>query len=84
MRASLTCAGGIHDSGNPGGHQQFAQVAGVSPIRLRPSLRTTQRGRIGRLGQMSLGAGALELLDDEAPARARLDRKGGLLALEPS
>jgi hypothetical protein len=59
-------------------------VAGVSPISLRPSLRTTQRGRIGRLGQMSPGAGAFELLDDEAPTRTRLDRKGGLPTLEPS
>jgi hypothetical protein len=58
-------------------------MAGVGPIRLRASLRATQRGRIGRLGQMSLGADALELLNDEAPARARLDRKGGLLILDP-
>ena len=60
-----------------------AAVTSVSAIGLRPSLRPSQRGCIGRLGQMSLGAGALELLDHEAPARARLDRKDGLLTLEP-
>jgi hypothetical protein len=68
----------------PPGDQQLAQVTSISPIRLRPSLRPTQRSRIGRLGQISLGADALELLHHEAPARARLDRTGGLQALEPS
>jgi len=41
-----------------------------------------RRARFGRLGQMHLGADGAQLLDDEPPARRRLQRSIDLLALK--
>ena len=68
------CAGGIHDSGSRPINKQLAQMPGVGPVGLRALLLALQRGRLGRLGQVHLGADTLELLDDEPPARRRLQR----------
>jgi hypothetical protein len=54
--------------------QQVAQMAGVALIGLGSPLRAARRRRVGRLGQLNRDAGALELLDDEAPAGGRLHR----------
>lgn len=56
--------------------QQVAQVARVALVGLGAPLRTARRRRVGRLGELNRGAGALELLDDEPPASGRLH--GGL------
>src|ERR1700730_15678090 len=56
----------------------------VAAVGLRPSLRPSQRRCLGRLRQMRPHAGALKLLNDEAPARTRLHRKGRLPIGDPS
>jgi hypothetical protein len=61
--------------------QQLAQTAGVLAVGLGPLLRAAQGARLGRLGQVHLGADRLELLDHEAPAGRRLQRRLDLPAV---
>jgi hypothetical protein len=49
-------------------------MPGVGPVSLRSLLLALQRGSLGRLGQMHLGADPVEFLDHEPPARRRLQR----------
>jgi hypothetical protein len=66
--------------GQPADHQQLAQVARVGAIALGALLGPAPRGGLGRLGQMDARADRAELLDDEPPARRRLQRHLKLLA----
>jgi hypothetical protein len=61
--------------------QQLAQPAGVVAVGLGPLLRAAQDARLRRLGQAHPGADRLELLDHEAPAGRRLQRRLDLRAL---
>jgi hypothetical protein len=58
--------------GELAGHEQLAKVLGVATIGLRPSLVSPESSRVGRLGDVSAKACALELLCDITPARATL------------
>ena len=64
----------------PPRHQQLAQVPRVGPVGLRALLVALQRARLGRLGQMRLGADRGQLLDHEPPAGRGLQRDLELLA----
>jgi hypothetical protein len=55
-------------------------VPRVAAIGLCAPLGATSRGRVSRLGELHVRAGALQLLDDKAPARRRLDGHLDLLA----
>jgi hypothetical protein len=68
----------------PPDHQQLPQMLRISPVTLRPLLLPAQRARLRRLSQMHLGAHATQLLNDEPPARRRLERHLELLASKPS
>ena len=63
--------------------QQLPHEARVEAIGLRAALGPALGARLGRLGQVHLGADALELLDDEPPARHRLHRRDQLGAVKP-
>jgi hypothetical protein len=56
--------------------EELAQEPRVGAVRLGPLLATTQGRRVGRLGEVGLHTRPAELLDDEAPARAALERDG--------
>ena len=58
----------------PPDQQQLSQVPGVGPVGLCSLLLTLQRGRLGRLSQVHLGADSLELLGHEPPTRRCLQR----------
>jgi hypothetical protein len=64
----------------PTDHQQLAQMARVGAVALGPLLGPAARRGLGRLGQMNLGADRPELLNDEPPARRRLQSHLDLLA----
>jgi len=68
--------------GQPADHQQLAQVAGVGAVALGALLGPAPRGGLGRLGEMHARADRPELLDDEPPARRRLQRHFEILAAE--
>jgi hypothetical protein len=50
-------------------------VPGVGAVGLGPPLGPAGGGGVGRLGQMRLDSGTLQLLHDEPPAGAGLDRE---------
>jgi hypothetical protein len=54
--------------------KQLTQMTGIGSIGLRPSLRPPQSASLGRLGELRPRPRPLELFDDEAPARGRLER----------
>ena len=56
----------------PPRHQELAQVTGVGTVALGALLGAAPGRGFRRLGQVHLGADAIELLDHEAPARRRL------------
>ena len=56
------------------GHEQLAKMPGVATIGLRPSLVAPESSRVGRLGDVSAKACALELLCDITPAGAAFHR----------
>jgi hypothetical protein len=56
------------------GHEQLAKVLGVATIGLGPSLVSPECSRVGRLGDVSAKACALELLCDITPSGATLHR----------
>jgi hypothetical protein len=62
--------------------EQLAQQPGVETVGLGAALAAASRGGLGRLGEMHLRARALQLLNDKAPARHRLDCRDHLFALE--
>jgi hypothetical protein len=64
----------------PTDDQQLAQMARVGAVALGPLLGPAARRGLGRLGQMNLGADRPELLNDEPPARRRLQSHLDLLA----
>jgi hypothetical protein len=66
--------------GQPPDHQQLAQMARVGAIALGALLGSAARRRLRRLGQVHLRPDRVELLDDEAPARRRLQGHLQLLA----
>ena len=68
----------------PADQQQLTQMPGVSPVGLRTLATALQTARLNHLGQVHLGADPLELLDQEPPARRRLQRNLEPLAPEPS
>jgi hypothetical protein len=55
----------------PADHQQLAQVMRVGAIGLGAPLVAAHEARLGRLGQVNLGADRLQLLNDKAPAGRR-------------
>ena len=55
--------------------QQLPQQLGVGPVGLGPPLGAAQRRGLGRLGQVGMPPGGLQLLDHKPPARARLHRE---------
>jgi hypothetical protein len=55
--------------------QQLPQQLGVGRVGRGPPLGATQGRGLGRLGQVRLAPGGLQLLDHEPPARARLHRE---------
>src|SRR5579864_2589926 len=61
--------------GQPLLDEQLAQQARVGTIRLRPLLTTALGGRVSRLGQMWLDAGAYQFFGDEPPAGAAFNRE---------
>jgi hypothetical protein len=61
--------------GQPPVGEQLAQQSGVGAVGLGPPFRSARGRGVGRLGQMRLDPGALQLLDDEPPAGAALDRE---------
>ena len=67
--------------------EELSQVPSVSAIRLGSTLRASQRRRLSRLRDMSLDAGACQLLHDVTPTRAALqsehDTRAALEALQP-
>jgi hypothetical protein len=60
-------AGGIHDSAASGA-QQLPQLVSVGAVGLGAPLGAAQRPGVGRLGQVGLAPGAVQLLGDEPPA----------------
>ena len=60
--------------GQPADHHKLAQAAPVSAVALGRLLGLAPRGGLGRLGEMHARADRAELLDDEPPARRRLQR----------
>lgn len=81
LRNSWMCVGGIQDSGRrPSCNSLRRWRASSRSVLAR--LGTPQRPGVGRLGQMGLQAGSLQLLDQEAPAGGRLQVQGSLLPLE--
>ena len=67
----------------PAGHQQLAQMPRVAAVGLGALLVALQRARLGRLGQMRLGADRAQLLDHEPPPGRGLQRDLELLAGKP-
>src|SRR5438445_1664017 len=67
----------------PGEQQLQLQVA-VGVVRLRPPLAPPLRRRLRRVGEMSTVAGALDLLDHEAPTGRPLQRELRLAGGEAS
>ena len=61
--------------GHPPIDEQLAQVAGVGPISLGPTLLAAQRRRLRRLSDMRRHTRPNKLLDDIPPARAALQRE---------
>jgi hypothetical protein len=59
----------------PPASQQLAQMPGVGAVGLGPPLRAAGGRGVGRLGQMRLDPGTLQLLHHEPPAGAGLDRE---------
>jgi hypothetical protein len=55
--------------------EQIPQQPGVGAVGLRPPLRAAGGRGIGRLGQVRLHSGTLQLLHHEPPAGAGLDRE---------
>jgi hypothetical protein len=55
----------------------------VGAVGLRPPLAPPLGRRLGRIGEMRAVAGALDLLDDEAPAGRPLERELSLTARKP-
>jgi hypothetical protein len=55
--------------------QQLPQQLGVGLVGRGPPLGATQGRGLGRLGQVRLAPGGLQLLDHEPPARAPLHRE---------
>jgi hypothetical protein len=68
--------------GQPALDQQLPHEARVEPIGLRAALGPTLGARLGRLGQVHLGADALQLFHDEPPARHRLHGRDQLDAVK--
>ena len=58
--------------GQPTLDQQLTQMPGVEPVGLGAPLGAAASTRLGRLGEVDVGADPLQLLDHEAPARRRL------------
>jgi hypothetical protein len=67
----------------PADHQQLAQQPGVRTVGLGALLAPAPLSSLSRLSQVRTGPDRVQLLDDEAPARRRLERHLELLATEP-
>src|ERR1039458_1722459 len=59
-------------------------MLGISAVALGSLLVAAQRARLGRLSEMHPGTHAPQLLNDEPPARRRLERHLELSAREPT
>src|ERR1019366_2720009 len=68
----------------PPDHQQLPQMLRISAVALGSLLVAAQRARLGRLSQMHTRVDAPQLLNDEPPARRRLERHLKLSAREPT
>jgi hypothetical protein len=68
----------------PPDHQQLPQMLRISAVALGSLLLATQRTRLRRLTQMNAGPNQAQLLNDEPPARRRLERNIELLTGEPA
>jgi hypothetical protein len=55
-------------------HQQLTQMPSVGAIGLGPPLGPAEHRSLGRLGEMHVSSDRAQLLDDEPPARRRLQR----------
>jgi hypothetical protein len=63
--------------------QQLPQMPGICPVGLRAILVALQAAPLRGLGEVGLRANPLKLLDQEPPARRRLQRGLEIGALEP-
>ena len=61
--------------------EQLAQTPGILAIGLGTLLGAAQRAGLRRLGEMHLGTDRAQLLDHEAPAGRRLERRLDLLSI---
>jgi hypothetical protein len=64
-------------------HRKQPQQVAISAVGLRPPLAPALGCRLRRIGEMSAMPRPLDLLDDESPARRRLERKLHIDTVEP-